>query len=166
MKNTLSSLAAKLHPLLKANGLISTTAESCTGGWIAKVLTDTPGSSATFERGFVTYSNEAKCDMLGVNPKTLENYGAVSEQIVIEMAQGALQHSRASISTAVSGIAGPTGGTKNKPVGTVWISWAREGFPTQAQQYIFDGNRETIRRQSVEQALNGLIELTRKHSKP
>ena len=134
-------------------------AESCTGGWIAKTLTDTPGSSSTFERGFVTYSNQAKQEMLGVNPVTLEKHGAVSEQTVVEMAQGALQRSRANISIAVSGVAGPAGGSQKKPVGTVWFAWSATGFPTKTRCHRYSGNRDSIRHQSVRQALLGLIEL-------
>ncbi|HEY5601926.1 MAG TPA: nicotinamide-nucleotide amidase [Gammaproteobacteria bacterium] len=135
------------------------TAESCTGGWIAQCITDIAGSSHYFDRGFVTYSNEAKQDMLGVSATTLLHQGAVSEPAVREMALGALAHSRADIVVAVSGIAGPTGGTAAKPVGLVWHAWClRNGAPvTKVEQYI--GNRYEIRRQTVVAALKGLLEL-------
>ena len=133
-------------------------AESCTGGWIAKSLTDIPGSSAWFDRGFVTYSNAAKQDMLGVQADTLAAHGAVSEPVVREMAEGALAHSRARLTVAVSGIAGPGGATPGKPVGTVWLAWAGEGMPTRSACYRFDGDREAVRRQAVEAALQGLLD--------
>ena len=138
-----------------------TVAESCTGGWIAKVLTDLAGSSAWFERGFVTYSNEAKQEMLGVMASTLESQGAVSEKVVAEMALGALKNSHADISLSVSGIAGPGGGSEDKPVGLVWFAWCN-GLSDDnksvlvSEQKIFRGNREAIREQAVEHALIGL----------
>ena len=161
MENDLDSLATQLHQLLIKNKLMVSTAESCTGGWVAKVLTDIAGSSTTFERGFVTYSNDSKRDMLGVNSQTLESHGAVSEQTVIEMAQGALKNSRASLSMAVSGIAGPSGGSKEKPVGTVWFAWSKAGQPTKAQAHQFAGDRKSVRHQSVKQGLLGLIQLAK-----
>jgi len=143
-----------------ARGLLSRTAllacaESCTGGWIAKTLTDLAGSSAWFDRGFVTYSNAAKQDMLGVSALTLEQHGAVSEAVVREMAQGALSSSAASYSLAVSGIAGPGGGSVDKPVGTVWLAWA--DTTVVAECFHFEGDREAVRAQAVEQALLGLL---------
>ena len=161
MENDLDLLASQLHQLLIKNKLIVSTAESCTGGWVAKVLTDIAGSSVSFERGFVTYSNDSKQDMLGVNAQTLQRYGAVSEQIVIEMAQGALKNSRASLSMAVSGIAGPSGGSEEKPVGTVWFAWSKEGQTTITQVHHFAGERESVRLQSVKQAILGLIQLAK-----
>ena len=161
MENDLNALATQLHHLLIKNKLIVSTAESCTGGWIAKILTDIPGSSASFERGFVTYSNDAKQDMLGVNSQTLETSGAVSEQTVTEMAQGALKNSQASIAMAVSGIAGPSGGSVDKPVGTVWFAWLKEGQATRTQLRHFAGDRESVRHQSVRQAIVGLIQLAK-----
>jgi nicotinamide-nucleotide amidase len=134
------------------------TAESCTGGWIAKTLTDVAGSSAWFERGFVTYHNRAKVEMLGVSTDTLARYGAVSEAVVREMAQGALAHSGAELAVSVSGVAGPGGGTAAKPVGTVWLAWARAGAATRATDFVFEGDREAVRRQAVEAALVGLLE--------
>ena len=138
-----------------------TVAESCTGGWIAKVLTDLAGSSAWFERGFVTYSNEAKQEMLGVMGSTLEAQGAVSEKVVAEMALGALKNSHANISLSVSGIAGPDGGSEDKPVGLVWFAWcyktsADEDAVLVSEKKIFSGHRNAVREQAVEYALIGL----------
>ena len=136
-----------------------TTAESCTGGWIAKALTDISGSSDWFECGITAYSYEAKQALLGVQPHTLEEHGAVSRETVMEMVSGALVQSGASAAVAVTGIAGPAGGTDDKPVGTVWIAWKRRGgYPT-AVVFHFDGDREAVRRQTVAAALHGLIEL-------
>jgi nicotinamide-nucleotide amidase len=135
------------------------TAESCTGGWIAQSITDIAGSSQYFDRGFVTYSNDAKQDMLGVSATTLSQQGAVSEATVKEMALGVLAHSRADIVVAVSGIAGPTGGSSEKPVGLVWHAWCfrNEEPVTRVEQYL--GNRFEVRRQTVITALQGLLEL-------
>ena len=137
-------------------GLSIAVAESCTGGWIAKCCTDLAGSSRWFERGFVTYSNEAKAGMLGVAESSLQQHGAVSEAVVLEMARGALDRSRAAYALAVSGIAGPGGGTPGKPVGTVWIAWAGPDG-VEAEHQLFDGDRAAIRRQTVEHALAGLL---------
>jgi len=145
-----------------ANGLTArnwqlVTAESCTGGWIAKIITDRAGSSDWFDRGFVTYSNASKQDMLGVLSETLESHGAVSRETVLEMAGGALANSTAQLSVAVSGIAGPGGGTIDKPVGTVWLAWgAPEGLEAVCEH--FSGDREQIRIKAVERALRGLLE--------
>ena len=135
------------------------TAESCTGGWISQSITDIAGSSQYFDRGFVTYSNESKQDMLGVSQETLTQHGAVSEQTVMEMVQGALANSRADIVVAVSGIAGPSGGTPDKPVGMVWHAWAlRDGESvTQVEHYL--GSRSEVRQQTVETALQGILKL-------
>ncbi|WP_455206300.1 nicotinamide-nucleotide amidase [Kaarinaea lacus] len=135
------------------------TAESCTGGWIAQCITDIAGSSQYFDRGFVTYSNDAKQDMLDVSGSTLLQHGAVSEATVREMALGALAHSRADIVVAVTGIAGPTGGTPEKPVGLVWHAWClRNEMPIiRVEQYL--GNRFEVRQQTVMTALSGLLEL-------
>lgn len=151
----LEQLAVETGRLLTAKMLRMTAAESCTGGWIAKLMTDVPGSSAWFERGFVTYSNQSKMDMLGVREDTLAHFGAVSEQVVLQMAQGALRNSHADVSVAVSGIAGPEGGSKLKPVGTVWIAWAF-GPSVGAERCWFPGNRDAVRRQTVVHALQGL----------
>jgi nicotinamide-nucleotide amidase len=135
------------------------TAESCTGGWIAKTLTDIPGSSEWFECGMAADSYEAKQAMLGVQASTLEEHGAVSRETAIEMVSGALVHSGGSLAVAVTGIAGPGGGTEDKPVGTVWIAWKRRGgYPT-ALVFHFDGDREAVRRQTVAAALHGLLDL-------
>lgn len=134
-------------------------AESCTGGWLAKVCTDLPGSSVWFERGFVTYSNQAKQQMLGVNQATLHTYGAVSEQTVIEMASGALQHSTADWSIAISGVAGPGGGSEVNPVGTVWFAWMKQNQSVITSQQVFNGDRNQVRQQSVEFALEELSKL-------
>jgi len=146
--------------LVKADKKL-TVAESCTGGWVAKVLTDLAGSSDWFERGFVTYSNQAKYEMLGVSELTLETHGAVSQETVTEMATGALKNSHADFSLSISGIAGPGGGSTDKPVGLVWFSWAtkdNDGLKTLAsEKQIFDGDRESIRFQSVEYVLTEII---------
>ena len=135
------------------------TAESCTGGWIAEVVTATAGSSAWFDRGFVTYSNAAKQEMLGVGSDTLARHGAVSEQTVREMATGALAHSHAQVAVAVSGVAGPAGGSADKPVGMVCLAWAIVDRPPRAATRHFDGDRESVRRQTVEGALEELVAL-------
>lgn len=134
------------------------TAESCTGGMIAAAMTDRSGSSAVFERGFVTYSNESKMEELGVQPSTIESFGAVSSQCAIEMAQGALRSSCADIAISVTGIAGPTGGLPEKPVGLVFIGIATRNKTPHAFKHIFDGNRTAVRQQSVETALKHLID--------
>jgi nicotinamide-nucleotide amidase len=138
--------------------LMLVTAESCSGGWIAKTLTDLPGSSAWFDAGVVTYSYEAKEALLGVNPRTLELTGAVSEETVLEMVAGALARFGAGVAVAVTGIAGPTGGMPDKPVGTVWVGWKRRGGYAHARMFHFPGDREAVRRQTVAAALEGLRE--------
>ncbi|TXH70939.1 MAG: CinA family protein [Lysobacteraceae bacterium] len=135
------------------------TAESCTGGWISKTVTDIAGSSDWFDCGMVAYSYEAKQALLGVRPETLEHHGAVSRETAIEMVSGALVHSGASIAVAVTGIAGPGGGSADKPVGTVWIAWKRRGGYAQARLFHFDGGREDVRRQTVAAAFDGLESL-------
>lgn len=152
----LEELSIRVGEVLQRAGLMLTTAESCTGGWIAKSITDVAGSSAWFERGFVTYSNAAKEEMLGVSAATLAAHGAVSEAVVLEMAQGALRHSRATVAVAVSGIAGPGGGTPGKPVGTICFGWAL-GDRQDAETWHLQGSREQVRRQSVELALRGVL---------
>ena len=153
---SLQRLAAEVGAKLKAAGLKLAVAESCTGGWIAKALTDVAGSSAWFERGFVTYSNEAKLAMLGVRQASLDVHGAVSETVVREMAEGAADWSLAQVAVAVSGIAGPDGGSPEKPVGTVWIAWRWADGMVLSRHFLFQGDRESIRRQSVLAALEGL----------
>ncbi len=152
----LQALASDVAQAVLRCRLMLVTAESCTGGWIAKALTDLPGSSAWFHAGVVTYSYEAKEALLGVNPRTLEAQGAVSEETALEMVSGALARLGAGVAVAVTGIAGPGGGTADKPVGTVWISWKRRGGYARARVYDFAGDREAVRRQTVAAALKGL----------
>ena len=149
--------ARELGVMLLRRGFRLAVAESCTGGWLAKLVTDVPGCSGWFERGFVTYSNSAKIEMLGVREQTLREQGAVSAATVNEMAEGALTHSHADSAVAISGVAGPDGGTPDKPVGLVWIAWALRGQPAQAEQFQFVGDREAVRLQAAETALVGLI---------
>jgi len=149
---------AELALLLLNRGYLLATAESCTGGLIAGQCTDLAGSSAWFERGFVTYSNTAKTEMLGVDPVLIAQYGAVSEAVARAMATGALQHSPAQVSVAVTGIAGPTGGSPDKPVGTVWFAWATpQGLTSQRQQFI--GDRAAVREATVRHAFAVLVKL-------
>lgn len=155
----LLQLAHILGQKLHAKGWMLAVAESCTGGWLAQVVTAIPGSSAWFDRGFITYSNEAKQDMLGVQGATLDAHGAVSEETAREMAEGALRRSRAQISASISGIAGPGGAMPKKPVGTVCIAWAAEGQDTFSTVCRLSGDREEIRSRAVAAALRGLIEL-------
>lgn len=134
------------------------TAESCTGGLVAALFTSQPGSSEWFTAGFVTYSNEAKQAMVGVSHKTLEHYGAVSEETAGEMAQGAVAHSDADISLSITGIAGPEGGSNDKPVGTVCFGWAKAGDKPKTDTRLFEGDRASVREQSVQYALEKLLE--------
>lgn len=134
------------------------TAESCTGGLVAGAITDVAGSSEWFDRGFVTYSNEAKVELLGVAPATLARCGAVSEATVREMVAGALAHSRADIAVAVTGVAGPAGGAPDKPVGLVWFAWAVRDGPVDAESRRFEGDRAAVRDASVGAALRGILE--------
>lgn len=159
MDPELYSLSQRVGRHLLARGWAVATAESCTGGWVAKALTDVPGSSGWFERGWVSYSNRAKCELLGVSAETLERHGAVSEATVREMVAGALEHSGVDIAVAISGIAGPGGGTPDKPVGTVWFAWGRRGGTTGARRRSLAGDRESVRRQSVATALHGILEI-------
>jgi len=153
---TLRSQAERLGARLRDARLMLVTAESCTGGWIAKTATEIAGSSDWFDCGMVAYSYEAKQAMLGVRPETLEQFGAVSRETVVEMVSGALANSGGTVAVAVTGIAGPGGGTIDKPVGTVWIAWKRRGgYPT-AELFHFAGDREAVRRQTVGAALEGL----------
>jgi len=156
MDNELFELAQRLGTILKSKDKKIATAESCTGGWIAQIITEVSGSSAWFDRGFVTYSNAAKVQMLGVKPETLDKYGAVSAQTATEMVTGALAHSDADCAIAVTGIAGPDGGSAEKPVGTVFIAWAYKNQEVKIVQKKFTGNRHRIRRQTVKIALEGL----------
>ena len=157
-QHRLEALAGRLGALLVNEQLKLVTAESCTGGWVAQSLTAIAGSSAWFDRGFVTYSNEAKQEMLGVPPDMLAEHGAVSQPVAVAMAEGALRNSRADWAVAITGIAGPTGGSPQKPVGTVCFAWGcRDGRIVTSTRH-FPGSREDVRAQSVEHALSGLIE--------
>lgn len=155
----LARAARAVGERLLALGQTLVTAESCTGGWIAKTVTDVSGSSGWFDCGIVAYSYEAKQGLLGVRPETLIRHGAVSEETVLEMVSGALIHSGAGVGVAVTGIAGPSGGTADKPVGTVWIAWKRRGGYPVMKQFRFDGDRDDVRRQTVAAALRGLGEI-------
>lgn len=155
---------AELHLLSEAvgaalmrRGITLACAESCTGGWVAEVVTATAGSSNWFERGFVTYSDEAKQEMLGVPAETISTHGAVSEAVAIAMATGALSHSHAGIALAITGIAGPGGGSRSKPVGTVCFSWCLGGKTALSETRLFPGEREAVRRSAVIHALSGLL---------
>ena len=158
MSDDCLALATELGAALLRHGLAVATAESCTGGLIAGAITDVAGSSAWFERGFVTYSNAAKTEMLGVRPDTLATQGAVSEATAAEMASGALAHSRAGLAVAVTGIAGPDGGSDAKPVGTVCFGWARRNGGVDTVTRHFAGDRAAVRVATVEAALRGLID--------
>ena len=149
-------LAKTLGERLKATNALLVTAESCTGGWVAQVVTSIAGSSEWFERGFVTYSNASKTELLGVREQTLQRHGAVSEETAREMALGALARSRGSIALAITGVAGPGGGSRDKPVGMVCFAWAWEGKAT-SETCRFPGDRQSVRRQSVIHALEGLL---------
>ena len=155
----LQQVARQLGETALASHHTLVTAESCTGGWIAKVLTDIAGSSAWFECGIAAYSYESKQALLGARPETLEHFGAVSRETVLEMVSGALVHSGATLAVAVTGIAGPSGGTVDKPVGTVWVAWKRRGGYATAEMFQFGGDRESVRRQTVAAALQGLLRL-------
>jgi nicotinamide-nucleotide amidase len=155
---TLDALARRVGARLKQKGLLLATAESCTGGWVAQVVTSVSGSSEWFDRGFVTYSNDAKREMIGVRVETLDRHGAVSEETAHEMAAGALAASRAQIAVAITGVAGPTGGTPQKPVGMVCFAWAVRGGAVDSTTQHFAGDREAVRRESVIFALQGVVD--------
>lgn len=158
MNKELQQLLEQLATLAIERDQVIATAESCTAGMIAAALTELSGSSAWFDRGFVTYSNQAKEQMLGVTEETLQGPGAVSAATVAQMAQGALARSAASMAVSVSGVAGPGGGSESKPVGTVWMAWASRDFGHRTRHYIFPGDRAAIREQTVIEAIRGLIE--------
>ena len=155
----LNQLSGQVGALLQSRGLMLATAESCTGGWVGEVVTAMAGSSQWYDRGFVTYTNESKQEMLDVSADTLAEFGAVSEQTVREMAAGALKHSRAQVALAVSGIAGPGGATPGKPVGMVCMAWVMRDGPGRAQTFHFSGDRAEVRRQAVSTALRGVLHL-------
>ena len=159
MDRELYELSEKVGAALKARNLMMAAAESCTGGWIGQAVTMVPGSSKWFDRGFVTYTNDAKQEMLGVSAKTLDAFGAVSEQTVREMAAGALARSRAQVAVAVSGIAGPDGGSRTRPVGTVLLAWAEKEGSVEARAMHFEGDRDAVRRKTVIAALDGMLVL-------
>jgi len=157
----ITALVRRIAAALAAKSARLAVAESCTGGWIAKVLTDEPGSSAWFGYGLVAYSNEAKQSLLGVSAETIDIHGAVSEDVAEQMATGARLASAAEIAVAVTGIAGPAGGSAGKPVGTVCLAWAGPGVQLISTRRRFSGDRDSIRRQSVLAALDGvLVQLT------
>ena len=153
----LAELTQKVAAKLLDRGLVMATAESCTGGWIAKCCTDLAGSSAWFERAFISYSYAAKREQLDVDSMVLEKAGAVSEATALQMAVGAVRESEADVSVAVTGIAGPSGGTDEKPVGTVWFGWSVAGSVT-TECVVFPGDRDAVRRQTVAHALSGLAD--------
>lgn len=154
------ALVQTLAEHLNARGWRMATAESCTGGLIAAACTELAGSSVWFDRGFVTYSNEAKTDLLGVNAALIAAHGAVSEPVARAMAEGALLRAGVDVAVAVTGIAGPSGGSEDKPVGTVWVAWARRGGITQSRRQVFAGDRAQVRQATCEAALRDLLELT------
>lgn len=155
----LNQLATELGDKLQARGWMLATAESCTGGWVGQLVTAIPGSSNWYERGFITYANAAKVEMLGVPAETLDTYGAVSEDTASAMAAGALKHSHAQAALAISGIAGPGGGTREKPVGLVCYGWALADGTLMSSTCRLDGDRDEIRSRAVAAALRGLIDL-------
>ncbi|MDD5247993.1 MAG: nicotinamide-nucleotide amidase [Rhodocyclaceae bacterium] len=157
MDAELAALSERLGSALRERSLTLATAESCTGGWVAEIVTQTAGSSAWFDRGFVTYSNAAKIEMLGVRPETLAAHGAVSEETARAMASGVLENAPAALALAITGIAGPAGGSAEKPVGTVCFAWCRRGMAPHSERRLFAGDRETVRRQAAIHALTGLL---------
>jgi len=167
MDESLFDVANRVASSLSENGQTVATAESCTGGWVAKCLTDVPGSSHWFDRGFVVYNAQAKQQMLDVSVATIEANGEVSEAVVRELAEGVLARSNASISLSISGIAGPGGGSEEKPVGTVWFAWSYadkvagvvRGVKTISETMRFDGDREAVRRQAVIHSLQGILNI-------
>ena len=155
----ITRLARQVGEACRRRGVTLATAESCTGGGVAEAITRIAGSSQWFDRGFVTYANAAKQELLGVRAETLRAHGAVSEAVACEMAAGALARSSAGASVAVTGIAGPGGATPDKPVGLVWLAWADRGGRVQPRAFVFPGDRAAVRRQSVAVALQGLLDL-------
>lgn len=160
-EDDITELARKLGRACKRRRVAVATAESCTGGGVATAITRISGSAKWFDRGFVTYQNLAKHQMLGVSRRTLKQHGAVSEAVAREMAAGALRRSQAEVSVAITGIAGPTGAAPGKPVGTVWFAWAAPGGLVQSRCFHFKGGRVEVRIQSVYVAIQGLIDLLR-----
>jgi nicotinamide-nucleotide amidase len=155
----LRDLAEKLGECMTTQSLSLASAESCTGGWLAKIITDIPGSSAWFAGSVVSYSNQAKQSLLGVNKTTLNAFGAVSGETVLEMTDGLFSHIEADVVISISGIAGPDGGSDDKPVGLVWLSWGKRDQSIFAKPYHFEGDREAVRKESIKQAFNCLLNL-------
>ena len=155
----LRDLAEQLGECMTSKGMKLASAESCSGGWLAKIITDIPGSSAWFVASVVSYSNEAKQSLLNVSADTLAEFGAVSGDTVLEMSDGLFARTDADVAVSISGIAGPDGGSHDKPVGLVWISWGKRDKSVFANPFNFDGDREAVRRQSVKQALENLLDL-------
>lgn len=159
MDQNLYKLATRVGRALKKRELMVATAESCTGGWIGQAITMAPGSSEWFERGFITYTYISKREMLGVSARSLAKHGAVSEQVVREMVRGALARSHAQVAVSISGVAGPAGGTPDKPVGTVCLGWARKGGGVVVETRRFRGDRDEVRKRSVAYALRGVLKI-------
>jgi nicotinamide-nucleotide amidase len=157
--SSLQLFAQQLGDLLLAKNLTLATAESCTGGWVSKVITDIDGSSRWFECALVTYSNQSKRDLLGVSQTALDQFGAVSLPVVKQMVLGLLDRCNANLGVSISGIAGPGGGTDEKPVGTVWMAWAKPGVVIESMKFEFSGDREQVRLQAVAEALKGVQRL-------
>ena len=162
--NRLSSVAEQVGELLKDQGSRLTTVESCTGGWIAQSVTAVAGSSVWFERGFITYSNEAKHELVGVPDLLIIENGSVSGPVARAMARGGLDHGPADVAVAVTGVAGPDGGSVEKPVGTVFVSWALRSGALRTERFLFEGDRAAVRAQTVVEALGGLIRFIRDES--
>ena len=161
----LYKLAARVGKALKTRKLMLVTVESCTGGWLGEAVTMVPGSSDWYERGFITYTYISKREMLGIKRQTLDRFGAVSEQTARDMAAGALKNSHAQVAVSVSGTAGPSGGTRDKPVGTVCFAWARKNGRVASETRHFKGDRRAVRRRSVEHALKGVLALLARQKK-
>ena len=155
--DSLSQLSSEVGRILVESKFKLSTVESCTGGWIGKVLTDVAGSSSWYECGYVTYSDASKIGLLGVSPKIIRQSGAVSEHVARQMAQCSFSNTGADIALAVTGIAGPSGGTREKPVGTVWFAWATRAASCKTERKVFSGDRKSIREQTVWSALSNLI---------
>jgi nicotinamide-nucleotide amidase len=156
MENDILELAAKVGKLLEAKGLLLATAESCTGGGVSQAITEIPGSTGWFERGFVTYSNASKTDMLDVPAALIAQFGSVSVEVSGAMAEGAVTNSNADVAVSTTGIAGPTGAVPGKPVGTVCFAWSKGGT-TYSERLVFQGDRRAVREQTVAHALAGLL---------
>ena len=156
---TLHTLATQLGECLKMKGMTLAAAESCTGGWLAKIITDLPGSSSWFEGSVVSYSNDVKHSVLGVSENTLKEFGAVSGETVLEMCDGVFENTGADVAVSISGIAGPDGGSEDKPVGLVWMCWGKRGKSTYAFPFNFEGDREAVRLQAIDKVFNSLLDL-------